>query len=191
MNGLGEINRYQFILAAMPGRALSKKGEFTMEITVSHEQGRVPVTVMSLRGEFDALSADEFEKCARQLIAAGARQLLIDLEQAPHLNRIGILAIDHVLFLALARQPREDRGAMYAGICAGTFQSPYLKLVNLTPRALEAMHTAGTNMYLETHRDLKSAIASFGPGLPQPKKESDVPAIARPVGTWLRNQLAL
>jgi hypothetical protein len=94
-----------------------------MEITVSHELGPVPVTVMSLRGEFDTSSADEFETCAKELIAAGTRHLPINLEQAPHLNRIGILAIDRVLFLLLANQSREDRGTMYAGICAGTFQS--------------------------------------------------------------------
>ncbi len=161
-----------------------------MEITVSHQQGRVPVTVMRLKGEFDPIAADEFKARTGELIAAGAQHLLIDLAQAPHLNRIGILAIDRVLFLLLAKQPREDRGAMYAGICAGNFRSPYLKLANVTPRAREALHAAGTDMYLEIHRDLKKAIASFGPALPQPKRESETLVHARPVLTWFRSQFA-
>jgi hypothetical protein len=161
-----------------------------MEITVSREQGQVPVTIPSVRGEFDLLHADELETCAKDLIAASARYLLVNLDQAPHLNRIGVLALDRVLFLLLAKQSREDRDAMYAGICAGTFQFPYLKLVNLTPRALQALHTAGADMYLEVHRDLKAAIASFGPGLPQPKKERDTLVHARPVCAWFTGQFA-
>jgi hypothetical protein len=161
-----------------------------MEITVSQEQGRVPVTVLSVRGEFDMLSVDEFETRAKELIAEGTRHLLINLEQAPRLNRIGIVAIDRVLFLLLANQSREDRGAMFAGICAGTFQSPHLKLVNLRPRALQALHTAGADMYLEIHRDLKAAIASFGPGSQRPKRGIDTLVHARLVRTWFTSQVA-
>lgn len=157
-----------------------------MEITMSQQQGRVPVTVLSVRGEFDAFSADGLEECAKELIEAGTRHLLIDLEQAPHLNRIGIVAIDRVFFLLLANQSREERCAMYAGICAGAFRSPYLKLANLDPAALQALHQAGSDMYLEVHDDLKAAIASFGAALPEPKKEVDTFVLTRPVRAWLR-----
>jgi hypothetical protein len=115
------------------------------------------------------------------LIAAGTRHLLINLEQAPHLNRIGILGIDHVLFSLLGNQSRDDRDAMYAGICAGTFLSPYLKLVNLSPRAQRALHTAGVDMYLEIHSDLNAAIASFSPSPQRPKQEVATVVRVRPI----------
>jgi len=50
---------------------------------------------------------------------------------------------------------------MKKGIVAGTFTSPHLKLYNPTSHVLEALKTAGYDMFLEIHRDYKKAISSF------------------------------
>jgi hypothetical protein len=48
-----------------------------MEITVSQEQGRVPVTVLRVAGNTDSNSADELEKKVMEVIDGGARYLVI------------------------------------------------------------------------------------------------------------------
>ena len=39
--------------------------------------------------------------------------------------------------------------------------SPHLKLVKPTPHVLEVLKSAGYDMFLEIHRDLRQALDSF------------------------------
>jgi hypothetical protein len=50
---------------------------------------------------------------------------------------------------------------MRRGISAGTYKSPHLKLLNLSPETRTAFETSGFDMYIETYTDMKTAIASF------------------------------
>ena len=47
------------------------------------------------------------------------------------------------------------------GINDGTYKSPHLKLLNLSPEARVAFETAGFDMFIETFKDMKTAVASF------------------------------
>jgi len=55
----------------------------------------------------------------------------------------------------------ESPEAMHKGISAGTFKSPHLKLANPNPRVLEVLKMAGFDMFLEIHKNVKDAVASF------------------------------
>jgi hypothetical protein len=50
---------------------------------------------------------------------------------------------------------------MKKGLMDGTFKSPHFKLLNPSPAALETMRVMGFDMFLEIHRNLKDAVASF------------------------------
>jgi hypothetical protein len=50
---------------------------------------------------------------------------------------------------------------MSKGLRDGTFKSPHLKLANPSQQVLKVLTTAGIDMFLEIHSDLKQAIASF------------------------------
>jgi hypothetical protein len=50
---------------------------------------------------------------------------------------------------------------MKRGISAGTYKSPHLKLLNLSPETKTAFETSGFDMYIETFTDRKAAVASF------------------------------
>jgi hypothetical protein len=50
---------------------------------------------------------------------------------------------------------------MKRGISAGTYKSPHLKLLNLSPEARSAFETSGFDMYIDTFTDMRTAIASF------------------------------
>jgi anti-anti-sigma factor len=134
-----------------------------MEIKVSTESGRVPVTVLHVDGNIDSSSYEQFQSTAKKLIDEGARYLLVDLSHAPFVSSAGLRAL-HTLFNELrTRNPKADLSddQMKKGISAGTYKSPHLKLLNLSPETKSAFETSGFDMYIETFTDRNTAIASF------------------------------
>ncbi|HSL42319.1 MAG TPA: STAS domain-containing protein [Anaerolineales bacterium] len=134
-----------------------------MEIKVSTESGRVPVTVMHVEGNIDSSTYEIFQSTARKLIDEGARYILVDLARAPFVSSAGLRAL-HTLFNELrTRNPEANLSdeQMKRGISAGTYKSPHLKLVNLSPETRTAFETSGFDMYIDTYSDMKTAIASF------------------------------
>jgi anti-anti-sigma factor len=134
-----------------------------MEIKVSTENGRVPITVLHVDGNIDASSYEQFQSTAKKLIDEGARYLLIDLAHAPFVSSAGLRAL-HTLFNELrTRNPEANLNdeQIKKGISAGTYKSPHLKLLNLSRETKTAFETSGFDMYIDTFTDRKSAIASF------------------------------
>jgi len=134
-----------------------------MEIKVSTENGRVPVTVMHVDGNVDSGTYEVFQKQADELIKNGARHILVDLTHAPFVSSAGLRAL-HSIFNQLrslhpdANLSEED---VKKGISTGTYKSPHLKLLNLSKEAETAFRLSGFDMYIEAFTDKKTAIASF------------------------------
>ena len=134
-----------------------------MEIKVSTENGRVPVTVLHVDGNIDSSTYETFQSAAQKLIDQGARYMLVDLAHAPFVSSAGLRAL-HTLFNELrSRNPDANLSdeQMKKGISAGTYKSPHLKLVNLSPETKIAFETSGFDMYIDTFKDMKTALASF------------------------------
>jgi anti-anti-sigma factor len=132
-----------------------------MDIEISHAQGRKPITVFRIRGEINVTSYLQLEQQAREAHAAGTRDLILDLTEVPYVSSAGIRALDNIFKLLRTDAPEESSEAMRQGLRDGTFKSPHLKLVNLSPRVLDALTIAGVDMLLEMHRTLPDAIESF------------------------------
>lgn len=130
-----------------------------MNISTSQEQGRVPVTVFHLSGAIT--SNVEIEQQAQAAFDAGARNVLLDMSDVPYIATSGLRALHFIYTLLRADVPEESDEAVKAGIRAGTFFSPHLKLLNPSPHVVEALKVAGYDMFLEILRDRKKAIASF------------------------------
>lgn len=130
-----------------------------MEITVSHEQGTVPVTVLKLTGDLNAATYDQFQKEAKKSIDAGTHNLLVDLSGVPYMSSAGMRALNQI-FDWLSGSPSENE-AIKKAIATGKVKSPHLKLLSPTPHVLEALKTAGFDMFLEIYHDHKHALASF------------------------------
>jgi anti-anti-sigma factor len=134
-----------------------------MEIKVSTESGRVPVTVLHVDGNIDSSTYEQFQSTAKKLIEEGARYILVDLSHAPFVSSAGLRAL-HSLFNELrSRYPQADLSdeQMKKGISAGTYKSPHLKLLNLSPETKTAFETSGFDMYIDTFTDRNTAVASF------------------------------
>ena len=134
-----------------------------MEIKVSTESGRVPITVLHVDGNIDSSTSEIFLSKARNLIKDGARYILVDLSHAPFVSSAGLRAL-HTIFNELRSVNPEANLSdeqIKKGISAGTYKSPHLKLMNLSPETRTAFETSGFDMYIETFTDQKAAIASF------------------------------
>ena len=134
-----------------------------MEIKVSTENGRVPVTVLHVDGNIDSSTYEQFQSTAKKLIDEGTRYILVDLSHAPFVSSAGLRAL-HTLFNELrSRNPEANLSdeQIKKGISAGTYKSPHLKLLNLSPETKAAFETSGFDMYIDTFTDRNAAIASF------------------------------
>ena len=134
-----------------------------MEIKVSTENGRVPVTLLHVDGNIDSSTYEAFLTKVRSLIKDGARYILIDLAHAPFVSSAGLRAF-HTIFNELRSINPESNlsdDQVKKGISAGTYKSPHLKLLNLSPETKTAFETSGFDMYIDTFTDHKAAIASF------------------------------
>ena len=134
-----------------------------MDIKVSTESGRVPITVLHVDGNIDSSTSETFLSSTRNLIKDGARYVLVDLSHAPFVSSAGLRAF-HTLFNELRSINPEanlSNEEMKKGISAGTYKSPHLKLLNLSPETRTAFETSGFDMYIDTFSDRKAAVASF------------------------------
>jgi anti-anti-sigma factor len=132
-----------------------------MDITVSQEQGRVPVTVLHVAGKTDSASADELEKKVMEVIDAGARCLVLDLSKLPYMSSAGLRVLQEVFSKLRSLSENESDKEMYRKINDGTFKSPHLKLLNPTREVLEVLKMSGFDMLVSIEKDLKTAVASF------------------------------
>lgn len=130
-----------------------------MDITVSEEQARVPVTILKIAGAI--IDNEELEQRAQEVFDRGGRNLLLDLSAVPYIATSGLRALHAIYMLLRSDAPEESDAAIKAGIAAGTYMSPHLKLLNPSAHVLEALKAAGYDMFLEIHRDQTQALESF------------------------------
>jgi len=132
-----------------------------MDISVSTEKARVDVTVLHVSGNFDSSSYEGFEKRANELIDGGARYLLVDLTNVPFLSSAGLRAINAIYSRLRSLAPDASEEEVRQGIRAGTYHSSHVKLLNPNKDVRQVLEMSGFDMYLEVHKDLQTALASF------------------------------
>ena len=131
-----------------------------MKITVTHEQGKVPVAVLHITGAIDSSNYNEFESVALSSITSGDQYMLLDLANVHFLSSAGLRSLLRI-YRQLHSLNDEENTEVRQGILMGTYKSPYLKLLNPSELVIQTLKIAGWDMIFEIHRDLKKAIASF------------------------------
>ena len=131
-----------------------------MQVTISQEQGRVPVTVFQIEGDIDVYSYEELQAKAEEAYQAGMRNLLLDLTNVKYVGSAGLRTF-HDIFNMLREASPEDDKALKRGLMDGSYKSPHFKLLNPSRDVSHVLATSGFDMFLEIHTDRKKAIASF------------------------------
>ncbi len=132
-----------------------------MNLTVSTEQARVPVTVVHVEGNLDSASYEAFRSQVDDLIKKGGRYILVDLTKAPYVSSAGLRALNNIFVRLRELTPDVSEEEMRAGINAGTYKSPHLKLLNPSKASMVALDSSGFSLFIEQFTDLKKALASF------------------------------
>ena len=108
-----------------------------MDVTVTQEQGRVPVTVIQVAGKTDSASANDFEKKVMEAIDAGTRHLVLDLSKIPYMSSAGLRVLQQAFDKLRSLSTGESDKEMYRKINDGSFKSPHLKLLSPTKEVME------------------------------------------------------
>lgn len=132
-----------------------------MEIKITTESGRVPVTVIAATGNIDTHTFETFMSKAQETIDGGARHILIDLTHVPYMSSAGLRVLSAMFNQLRALNSDMTEEEVTQAINAGAYKSPYLKLLNLSQQSKLAFETAGFDMFLETFTDFKTAVDAF------------------------------
>ena len=136
-----------------------------MEITVSKQQGRVPVTVLQPHGDVDASNYNELINKAREQFNSGAGDFLVDLSDVPFMSSAGLVALHSIAMFLRGEKPVDPQSGWAALKSMDRSRESgmlvHLKLLN--PRELvgETLEKAGFTQFIQVFTDLKQAVASF------------------------------
>jgi anti-anti-sigma factor len=134
-----------------------------MDLKISTEQARVPLTILHVEGDIDSFTYDDFLSKAQELIKEGARYMIVDLAHVPYVSSAGLRAIYTIFKDLRAVHPEENLSEeqMEKAARMGTYKSPHLKLLNLSDGVNGVFQMGGFDIYIETYTDLNQAVASF------------------------------
>ena len=131
-----------------------------MEIAITHEQARVPVTVFQVNGNLTGNTYQQFEDMARVEIKGGAHYVLLDLTDVGYISSAGLRSLQYLLSL-LPRPQASTQDAEKKGAARPIQKSPYLKLLNPSLRVLQPLQLVGFDAFFEIYDDYRQAIDSF------------------------------
>ena len=119
-----------------------------LKITTEQVQAGIPVTVFHLRGWLDAQGEEEFLGAARTAYEAGARYLLIDMDELDTLTSAGIRAIQKAYQMYT---PKEEH-----------MKVSHLKLCNAPPQIYNVLGITGFLHNVPVYESLDVALDAFG-----------------------------
>lgn len=132
-----------------------------MEIKVSTENGRVPVTIIHVDGDIDSSTYETFESEVLKLVSDGARDILVDLTHVHFVSSAGIRAFNTVFNKLREIEPDVSDEEMHKGISAGTYKFPHFKLLHPSKETRGTLQMVGLDMYVDIYDDLDTALAAF------------------------------
>jgi anti-anti-sigma factor len=121
--------------------------DVTLKITKEQIEGKVPVTLLHLRGWLDAQSEESLLAAARDAYDAGSRFLLLDLSEVDTLTSAGMRAIQKVYKLYT---PADEH-----------FKVARVKLCNAPPQVYHVLGVTGFLQNIPNYETAQAAIDSF------------------------------
>jgi anti-anti-sigma factor len=135
-----------------------------MEINISQEKGKVPVSVVQVRGDLDASSYLELVNTAQKLYDAGARNLVLDLSNLVFISSAGLASLHIITKMFRGERAHPENGW-------GTYKEfdrerdsglqQNVKLLNPSPDVDQVLDTVGFKRFFAVYTDLNEAVRSF------------------------------
>jgi anti-anti-sigma regulatory factor len=136
-----------------------------MEIITYQAQGRVPVWILSIKGDLDGATYQELIAKAQEVYSAGARYVLLDMTQMPFMSSAGLVALHSIALIMRGETPPnpEDGWGAFRQIDRDrdSGRQKHVKLLNPMPPVDRALEKTGLKQFFEIHTDRDTAVASF------------------------------
>ncbi len=136
-----------------------------MEITVSTQQGSVPVTVVQPHGDVDASNYAQLVSKVESLQKEGAKDFLIDLSDVPFMSSAGLVALHSIAILLKGEKPADPQSGWVAlksmDRTREAGMQKHVKLLKPQQYVAETFEKAGFTQFFEIFSDVKKAVASF------------------------------
>ncbi|MBV6396012.1 MAG: hypothetical protein HFACDABA_01600 [Anaerolineales bacterium] len=136
-----------------------------MNITLSIQQGRAPVTIIHIDGKLDSHSFQRLIDEAKQAYADGVRELLLDMTKLTYISSAGIVSLHSIAKLFRGEEmpdPEKGWGAIRSAEKErGNGIQQHVKLLNVPPEVRSVLDVVGFSAFFEMHTDLAQAVASF------------------------------
>jgi anti-anti-sigma factor len=123
-----------------------------LEISVSQEQGRVPVTVIHIQGSVNLGTTPQLDQAIQTAYTNGTRDMLLDLSETSAMTSAGLRSI-------LMAYKLLDANA--SGSHGAAIKTPHLKLLKPSADLRQVLHISGFDAFLDIQESLPDAIASF------------------------------
>ncbi len=136
-----------------------------MDISVSQQQGNVPVTVIKVDGQLDGQSYQDLIAKARELYDAGARDFLLDFSDLTYISSAGLVAIHSIALLVKGEEiPDPEAGwsayrSMSRTSAAGL--QTHIKLLNPRDEVRNVLDMVGFGNVFQIFTNLDEAVKSF------------------------------
>ncbi len=128
------------------------------QIRVEKVERRVPITIFHLSGSLNLGSADAFDQAGREAVQQGARYVLLDFKDVPAVRSAGLRSVQ---ILNNLLNPKDHSSASASTREGNPSESPYLKLVNLSPEVYYVFDIAGFLRSMGSYNDMETALRSF------------------------------
>jgi len=136
-----------------------------MEISVTQAQGKVPISIIKIKGDLDASSYLNLVEVAQKLYESGAKDLLLDLTDLSFISSAGLASLHIVtkLFRGGKINTEESGWVTYKQIDRdreGGMQE-HVKLFNPSQEVDKVLDTVGFKQFFEVYKDMDKAVQSF------------------------------
>ena len=132
----------------------------SLTIQTTTAQGRVPVTVLHLKGTLSADSTEVFETSAQQAIDAGTLNMLLDFSELKFISSAGLRVL-HQVYLLLRNKVQESDSVVLKGVADGSYKAEHLKILNPNKDVLKVLQMTGYDMYMAVFTDFNKAVSAF------------------------------
>ena len=136
-----------------------------MEINISHEQGKAPVTVIKVAGQLDGQTYQKLIASAQEVIKAGSKNILLDMGELTFISSAGLVSL-HVIALLLRGEAMPDLDHGWAALKSvnksrESGMQQHVKLLNPRSEVVNVLDMVGFSTFFEIFDDKQKALESF------------------------------
>ena len=138
-----------------------------MEINVETIPGDQAISVMKLIGELDASCYQNAIDKTKELQAAGAKNLVMDLSELTFMASSGLISLYNIAYIMRGSSlPESNSGwnvlhEIREELSSVSSQENHFKILSPQPRIMKTLQMTGFDKLIEIHTDRDEALASF------------------------------